>query len=160
MALQLTIRQEDVGPWTMQIVAFKRESASLELPVIGFIGNSVPSPGRGKQRLEEWKRAVASAAKQRRGSSPWDSRLTYAITVGFAFNARAHGYQPRDVENFLKPCIDALAAGLFCPDEQDATKIKRYDYDDSNFRYLFFQRLPDAPHESDEGAALCVSVSE
>lgn len=67
------------------------------------------------------------------GSTEWREQLA----EGF------HGSQPLDVENILKPTFDALAAGLCCEQKQDPRTIGRYDFDDSNFRYRFVQRLPD-----------------
>ena len=64
-----------------------------------------------------------------------------------------------DVENFIKPTIDAMAAGLFCTNDQDISAIDRYDYDDSNFRHLFVQRLDDTATPTEEGVGICVSVA-
>ena len=50
----------------------------------------------------------------------------------FRFHPANHGYQSLDVENFLKPVIDAVAAGLFCEKEEDPLKIEHWNYDDSN----------------------------
>ena len=104
--------------------------------------------------------AVAGCAKQRRGSDPLNPAWIYSITAGFSFNATAHGNQQLDVENFLKPSFDALAAGLFCPANQEPRTIRRFDYDDSNFRYLFFHKLPDARIADDEGVGFVVSVKK
>jgi len=51
-----------------------------------------------------------------------------------------------------------LAAGLFCHETQDPAAIMRFNFDDSNFNYLFIQRLQDVPRSDEEGAAICVSV--
>ncbi len=155
----LMIADESIGPWRVAAVSFKAATQSLAVPVLSIVGNSVPTSERGKQRLAAWKTSVVTCVKTRRGPTPWDSRLRYAISVGFSFHPAAHGNQPLDVENFTKPSLDALAAGLFCMDEQDPASIPRYDYDDSNFLYLFVHRLPDAQVESDEGAAFYVSAT-
>ena len=65
-----------------------------------------------------------------------------------------------DVENFLKPTFDALAAGLFCASDQDPGQIRRYTYDDSNFRYLFVHRLADAESPELEGVGVVVSIGK
>ena len=71
-----------------------------------------------------------------------------------------HGNRALDVENFVKPVLDGLAAGLFSSPGQDPWAIKRFDYDDSNFSTLFIHRLPDAARPEDEGVAISVSVAE
>jgi len=97
--------------------------------------------------------------KRLRGASSWNPADGYAITIGFSLCPRAHGNQKLDIENFVKPSVDALAAGLFCGAEVDAAQIQRYDYDDSGFTHLLVQRLSDAPSEEEEGAAFCVSAA-
>jgi hypothetical protein len=87
--------------------------------VIGVIGNSVPTSASAKSKLVEWKKAVASSAKRLRGSEPLDPNWHYCISAGFSFHPVTHGSAALDVENFLKPSFDALAAGLFCSDDQD-----------------------------------------
>ena len=126
--------------------------------MICLIANSVYTSQSGKERLIDWKQNVARIVKACRGPDPWDPHDHYAISVGFSFNLRAHGNRQLDVENFVKPTIDALAAGLFCTNDQDIAAIKRYDYDDSNFRYLFLHRLGDAPTEFEEGVGIYISV--
>lgn len=101
---------------------------------------------------------MASATKAQRGERAPDPGWTYAISLGFAFNPAAHGHQPLDIENFMKPTLDALAAGLFCGDLQDPASIRRYAFDDSNFKYLFAHRLPDAPTIETEGVAIVASI--
>ena len=63
-------------------------------------------------------------------------------------------------KNFLKPTLDALAAGLFRHDSVEPAEIQKYDYDDSGFRSLFVNRLEDARTEENEGVAFCVSVAQ
>jgi len=154
----LVISQERVGPWSIMAVHHKVSARSLAIPVMSVIGNSVPTSESGTLRLAEWKRKVAARTKERRGADCWNPKHQYAISIGFAFHMAAHGNQPLDVENFLKPSLDAFAAGLFCSNDRDPMRIERYNYDDSNFRYVFIQRLPDAPLESEEGAAIYASV--
>lgn len=155
---RMVISDRRVGPWTVESVVFEEEELCVMVPVHGLVGNSVPTSPSGKERLVNWKRAVATAGKSARGLVRLSPRWLYAISAGFSFNQAAHGNQPLDVENFLKPSLDALAAGLFCDEEQDPRQIARYDYDDSNFRYLFVQRLEDAPARSEEGAGFVVSI--
>jgi hypothetical protein len=155
---KLDIVDETVGTWGVSSVVFGDESERLCVPVTGIIGNPVPTSAPGKRKLTEWKKAVASAAKDLRGTEPLDPNWHHCITAGFSFHPASHGGAALDVENFLKPSFDALAAGLFCANDQDPREIERYDYDDSNFRYLFVHRLDDAESEDREGAAFVISI--
>ncbi len=155
---QLALAERPVGPWALKCVVFEGEDQSVVVPVISIVGNSVPTSARGKAVLASWKKAVAAAAKSARGPGPLNPRWCYAISAGFSFNLAEHGNRALDVENYLKPSFDALAAGLFCDNDQDPRQIERYDYDDSGFRFLFVYRLEDAPTRSDEGACFVVSI--
>ncbi len=158
-AMNLVLSEQPIGRWAIRVIRFESPVKCLAVSGSGVVANSVPTTDTGKRRLIEWKRRVADTARQSRGDTPWDSKLLYSVSVGFAFHPRAHGSQPLDIENFIKPSIDALAAGLFCRPDEDAAAIPRYNYDDSNIRYLFVQRLPDVARESEEGAAFFVSAA-
>ncbi len=147
-----------VGRWTVPAVVFAAETARVSFPAMGLIGNSITTSSSGKQRTDHWKRLVTTAAKHARQGDALDSNWQYSVSAGFSFNPGAHGGMALDVENFLKPTFDALAAGLFCPIHQDPAQILRYNYDDSNFRYLFVHRLSDAQHPDDAGVAIVVSI--
>lgn len=154
----LALRELTIGHWTLPAVVFDPEDGRLLVSAMGIIGNSVPTSAPGKQKLADWKRTVARAAKAVRGPFPLDPRWQFSISAGFSFCPAEHGNQRLDVENFLKPTFDALAAGLFCGVDQDPDLIERYDYDDANFRYLFVHQLPDAPDASREGVELVISI--
>jgi len=156
--LDLALTSITIGSWQMVAVTFQSPSELVAVPVIGVIGNSVTTSPLGKQRLLQWKKQVAVTIRQHRGATPWKTSWQYALSVGFSFYPRIHGNQALDVENFLKPSFDALAAGLFCDEATDIAKLQRYNYDDSNFRRLFVYRLPDARTELEEGAAFCISA--
>lgn len=123
--------------------------------VPGTIINSITEH---KEKLRRWKRTVASSIKKARGGAPWDPCRFYAITLEFRFHPANHGYQSLDVENFLKPVIDAVAAGLFCEKEEDPLKIEHWNYDDSNFRTLLIHRAADPLSAHQEGVHVFVSV--
>jgi hypothetical protein len=154
----LVYEEQALGEWVVPAVLLDPEDLRLTIQVRGIIGNSVPTSETGKRRLVEWKRTVAAAAFTARGAVPLDPKWIYSISVGFSFHLQTHGGQTLDVENSLKPTFDALAAGLFCAIGQDPRAIERYNFDDSNFRYLFVHRLSDAHEEGSEGAGLVVSV--
>ncbi len=120
-------------------------------------GSVINSTTERTQVLQAWKVRVASAVKAARGDERWSPADTYAITLAFSFHPPNHGAQRLDVENFVKPVIDALAAGLFCPAQMNPRDILRWDYDDSNFNTLLIRRLPDATTMGTEGVALSVS---
>ena len=152
-------RASEIGDFSIPTIERGDARRSLRLPVSGFIANSIYTSRTGKARLDDWKKNVMSAVKAERGGRAWNSNAKFAISIGFRFNAANHGSQPLDVENFLKPVVDALAAGLFCGDETEAEDIAVWNYDDSNFDTLLIHRLPDARNREGEGVAICVSAS-
>ena len=92
-------------------------------------------------------------------TKPWDLGDNYAISLAFRFYSGFHGglRQGLDVENFIKPVLDAVAAGLFCDTETDPREIKKWGFNDSNFNTLFIHRLPNALESKEEGVAVNVS---
>ena len=151
----------DIGHWMVPVLEFTESVGHLlDLPVYGEIANSVPTSAAGRTRLKDWKVKVASEVKSARGDKPWDPGNNYAITLGLGFYLPIHGNQKKlDVENFIKPIVDALAAGLFCNTETDPRDINHWNYDDSNFNTLLVHRLPDADSPQSEGVAIYVSAS-
>lgn len=155
--MTLTLERRAVGGWSVPTVRFADEERALELRVSGTIVNSVPDR---KDAQLAWKREIAARAKAVRGDGPWDARQRYAISLAMRFCPALHGHRSDfDVENFAKPVLDGLAAGLFCPPEQVPRAIGRFDYDDSGFGTLFIHRLPDAARPDDEGVAIRVSAT-
>ena len=112
--------------------------------------------------LQEWKIKVASNVRGNRGDMPWDPEDRSVVTLGFSFCPELHGgpRQKLDVENYIKPTLDALAAGLFSELGEDLASIPRWDYDDSNFSTLLIHRLPDASSAADEGVVIFVSAKQ
>ena len=132
---------------------------SLSVGVVkGVIINSVVNGEKDRERQQVWKAQVASAVKAKRGPQPWNSADKYAITLVLRFHMGNHGNQDFDVDNFVKPIIDAIAAGLFCPNSTEPQNIKRWCYDDSNFNTLLIHRLPDTRTRAGEGIAISVSA--
>ena len=156
-----------IGRWTVPTIELSAtERPPLRLPIMGYIGNSISTSEIGMKKLDSWKVLVASEIKVARGGNAWNPQFQYAIAISFSFNAKSHGNRRRadgqcrlDVENFIKPVIDALAAGLFCDQGTDVKNISRWDYDDSNFNTLLIHRLEDAPKPEGEGIAVYVSSS-
>lgn len=158
--MTLTLEQRTVGGWSVPTVRFADEARGLELRLSGEIVNSITTSQRAKDAQLAWKRTIATEVKGARGGGPWDARQHYAVSLAMRFCPALHGNRSDfDVENFVKPVLDGLAAGLFCPPDQDPRAIGRFNYDDSGFSTLFIHRLPDAPHPDDEGVAIRVSAA-
>ena len=154
--MTLGLERRAVGGWSVPAVRFADEARGLELRVSGKIVNSITER---KDAQLEWKRRIASEVRDARAGGPWDRGQRYAISLAMRFCPARHGNQPLDVENFVKPVLDGLAAGLFSSPGQDPRAIERFNYDDSNFSTLFIHRLPDAALPDDEGVAISVSVA-
>ena len=155
--MTLALSQRTVDGWSVPAVLFADADDGLELRVSGTIINSVPDR---KDAQLDWKRRIASEVRDARGGGPWDAGQRYAISLALRFCPALHGHRSDfDVENFIKPVLDGLAAGLFSPPEQDPRLIKRFDYDDSNFSTLFIHRLSDAARPDGEGVAISVSAA-
>ena len=154
-ASDLILRQQNIGDWTVPSLEFTTPArAALRLPVTGTIINSVTER---KESLQAWKVKIASEVKAAR-ETPWNPGNDYAITLFLSFHPANHGNRPLDVENYIKPIIDALAAGLFCDPQTDPNDIPHWNYDDSNFNTLLIHRLPDATAPDKEGIAICASA--
>ncbi|MCY4474049.1 MAG: hypothetical protein OXC83_01275 [Chloroflexi bacterium] len=150
---------EEISIWDVPVINLHGGIDSLTVSVHGIIANSVPTSLTGKANLKNWKIQIASKTKATRGDGPWDPSKRFAITLGMSFCPGLHGGRDLDIENFVKPIVDALAAGLFCAPETEPAEIQRFDYDDSNFNTLLIHRLPDTAHRDQEGVAIHVSVT-
>ena len=140
------------------VVEFARPARPLlSVRVNGSVINSITEH---TQALQAWKVRVASAINAVRGGESWRPGDAYAVTLAFTFYPPNHGNQRLDLDNFVKPVIDALAAGLFCPTQINPRDILRWDYDDSNFNTLLVHRLPSATTMGGEGVILSVSSAQ
>ncbi len=153
----LAFEERKIGEWDIPTIQLVQPDHLLHLPIKGYIVNSITE---NKDGLRNWKVHVASNVKDTRGGNPWNPKNQFAITIGFSFNINSgwHGYRPLDVENFLKPVVDALTAGLFCAPQANPQNIEKWDYDDSNFNTLLIHRLPDARTRAGEGIAISISA--
>ena len=127
------------------------------LPSTWVQGTIVNSFTVGPQQ-QVWKRTVASAIKRVRDGSPWDPRDLYAVSLKFRFHPGNHQNQELDVENYVKPVVDAVAAGLFQEEEKDPSEIETWDFPDSNFRTLLIHRAADPKDRYGEGVHVSVSA--
>ena len=137
------------------ILEFKEPARTLlSTWVQGTIVNFIAE--RDKQQI--WKTTVASAIKKVRGGPRWNPRYPYAVTLEFRFHPGNHGNQQLDVENYVKPVVDAVAAGLFLEEEEEPSEIETWDFPDSNFRTLLIHRAADPKYKHREGVHVSVSV--
>ena len=155
----LTFKESRIEDWVVPTIEFSEPvRAPLSVAVSGVIINSIVDGARGRERQQNWKVQVASAVKSARGPQAWSAGDEYAVSLAMRFHLGSHGNRDLDAENFVKPVIDALAAGLFCSNSTDPGGITHWNYDDSNFNTLLIHRLPNATTQADEGIAVCVSV--
>ena len=138
--------------WRTPTIEFLNPLSRMELVVKGKIINSITDNGVGQK---EWKLKVAARvlAERKRLSTEYDKERHYCITLGFRFYPFRRG--TFDVENYIKPVLDGIAAGLF---EEDIMNIKRFDFADHNFRSIFFSRLEDASNIEQEGVAVIITA--
>ena len=126
--------RREVGSWTVPTIEFISPTRrSLGLQVAGEIVNEFTG---NTSKKKDWKRRLTSEVKLQRGNESWKSNADYAISLSLRFHPGCHGgsTQNLDVENYIKPIIDAIAAGLFCDEQTDPFAIERFCFDDSNFR--------------------------
>lgn len=136
------------------------ENQVRTLRAVHIRGTIINSITEHKNKLLSWKQTVASAIKGARCDGPWDPAHTCAVTLEFWFHPANHGHQKLDVENFIKPVLDAVAAGLFVSDATDIAGIQHWNFDDSNFRSLLIRRCPDPPSVDCESVRVSVSAQE
>ncbi len=151
----LRLINEQIGPWKLPVLIFSSTTWHASASVLGLIGNSITTSKIGADRTRNWKIAVAKTLFAARSAVVWPTQCRFAVTVGFSFHVPSHGNR---LLNFLKPTLDALAAGLFAPNDTTLDTLARWDFDDSRFNHLLVHRLQDAPFRTNEGAALFASI--
>lgn len=108
----------------------------------GKIINSVVDSNK-KQELLMWKQKIAKSVYDERNGQIHSPNNHYTVSLSLRFCPSLHGNAKLDVENYIKPILDGISAGLFCEIEQDPTQITRFNYDDSNFDRLYVEKLDD-----------------
>ena len=111
----------------------------IRVVVNGKIMNSVGSGTDYKAQALSWKRKITKAVKKKR-KGVQNPEMLYAISVTMHFYLPTHGNRKLDAENFLKPILDATAAGLFADENEKPEEMDHFDYDDSNFENIYFDR--------------------
>lgn len=120
--------------------------------IFGEIINSVPSP-KAKPKQLAWKQHVASEVFNLTKNKVIDPSLTFAISLNMRFYPNNHPGK-FDIDNFVKPILDGIAAGLFCDRGMDPSSFERFNFDDSNFKHLYVERLRDTTNPKEEGVAI------
>ena len=131
------------------------ESIIIQKTINDKIINSIVDSPK-KQELLEWKQKIAKLVYDERNGRNFSPDSHYAISLSLRFSPSLHGNVKLDVENYIKPILDGIAAGLFCQIEQDLAQITRFNYDDSNFNKLFVEKLDDCNSE-DEGLIITIA---
>ena len=131
------------------------ETRALVVAVRGVVRNSIPNTAPGRAALHEWKRLVTRQVGGRRGERPWSPHDEYAVSLGLRFHLPNHWNREVDVDNYCKPVLDAVAAGLFDPEPDGVTRWRGYP--EHRFRTLLVHRLRDGSYPAQEGAVIVVS---
>lgn len=147
--------QESIEDLNSNFLQFQKGVIILKKVVFGRIVNSVPSPNDKENQLE-WKRTVAKSVYLNKTSELHSPKDYYAISLNMRFNIKNHHAKKLDVENYVKPIVDAIAMGLFSHGI-DLDKITKFDADDSNFHHLYIERSNDVSNPTEEGVVIVVS---
>jgi hypothetical protein len=135
---------------------FQNGSIIVKTFVSGKIINSVPSSNSDKELSVPWKRKVAKSIYDSMIRGKNDPDDFYAVSLSMRFYPKDTKGQKLDVENYAKPIIDGIAKGLFSNDP-NFENVQKFNEDDSNFRYLYIERIQDATNESERGVKIVVS---
>ena len=107
----------------------------IKVLVRGRIANSTDT----SERTKPWKQKIVQAIMDKRNGVQ-NNENHYAISVSMKFHLKTHGNLKLDAENYLKPILDATAAGLFADENTNPSEITRFGYDDSNFGRVYFDK--------------------
>ena len=104
----------NISGWEVPTVAFG--SPARDPLVLLVLGEIIKEFTSNAVRKWDWKVHFTASVKEARGAGPWDPGDDYAVSLAFRFHPGFHGGPDRslDVENFVKPVLDAVAAGLLC----------------------------------------------
>jgi len=129
------------------------EDKPIMVLVRGRIANSVDTD---KERQKAWKQKIVQEIMKKRDGVQ-NNEMHYAISVSMKFHLKTHGNLKLDAENFLKPILDGVAAGLFASEDTNPLEIPRFGYDDSNFDKVYFEKLSPADRFEDEFVTITIS---
>jgi Holliday junction resolvase RusA-like endonuclease len=148
--LSVELKSTVINDVSICYIAFNQgETIVPYLLVSGEIVNSIST----REKSLPYKRKVAKAIKS--VTCKHSPANTYAISLSMKFCSRILWARKLDVDNFLKPLLDGIAAGLFC--DTDADSIEHFSFDDSNFLKLYVERLSNTMHANEEGVIVTIS---
>ncbi|MFZ0184829.1 MAG: hypothetical protein WAL88_08360 [Nitrosotalea sp.] len=142
-----------VDDWKINYLDFDKSTLILKKVVFGKIINSVTEQ---KEELLNWKRKIVESVFNEKIIVNPSSDSTYAISLSFRFHPQCHSSNKLDVENYVKPVIDGIAAGMFSKDPSTVTK---FNFDDSNFKHILIEKLDTPVTPSNEGVAIVVVMA-
>lgn len=156
--LKLQFKTKKVLDWSLTWLEFSNGKTVIDTIVYGAIANVSPTTEGGREKLQRWKRQISMEIKSKRGKQAHDSKNHYVVSLGMRFHTKNHGDGQIDVDNFIKPILDGIAAGLFCDENDDLSIINSYNqFDDSNFRHLYVERIVNNEPQKEEGVSIVVS---
>jgi len=156
---ELKMVYENVNGWNFYALEFTNDKNILKKLVPGKLSNS--QTDGGKKIRFECQTKIANEIRTIRGPIPRNEKNKFAISLGMKFT-QDHPNQDQqfDVDNFIKPIFQGIAAGLFSdgelpPDIEDFRK-----YDDSCFTHLYVERLDDRAESGGVAKLFCKSDSD
>lgn len=155
---KMHLRTKQVSDWSLNWLEFSNSKTVINTIICGTIANVSPTTEGGREKLQRWKRQIAMEIKSKRGKQAHDPKNHYIVSLGMRFNAMNHGDGQIDLDNFIKPILDGIAAGLFCGENDDLSTIEKYNqFNDSNFRHLYVERVINGEPQKEEGVSITVS---
>lgn len=151
--MTLKFSTDYVEDWKVNYLDFEIGKLVLKKVVRGKIINSITEH---KIELLNWKQKIAENISQAKVIAEPKNYAIYAVSLSFRFHQKYHSSNKLDVENYIKPVIDGIAAGLFSKNPGSVTK---FDYDDSNFKHLLIEKLDSPLNPSDEGVAIVLTMA-
>jgi len=151
--MTLKFSTDYVEDWKVNYLDFEFGKLVLKKVIRGKIINSIT---QHKIELLNWKQKIAENISKAKIIAEPKAYSIYAVSLSFRFHQKHHSSNKLDVENYIKPVIDGIAAGLFSKNPKSITK---FNFDDSNFKHLLIEKLDSPLNPSDEGIAIVVTMA-
>jgi len=149
----IMLELKTISEWRISYLKNVNRHLIMQEEILGEIINAVGN----KDKLKKWKQKIAHHIFINR-IKKHDPKYQYAISISMRFCGELHGNMKLDIDNYLKPIYDGLAAGLFCKDDTNPPMFDDFQYDDSNFNKLYIERVPDALTTDKEGVYISASI--
>ena len=153
MSNMINLDSTDFESYKISFLHFD-DDEPIRVLVRGRIANSIDK----SERTRPWKQKIAQAIMNKR-KGVQDPEILYAVSITMQFHPATHGNLKLDAENYIKPILDATAAGLFADENTNPSEITKFTYDDSNFENVYFDRRW-ADSFSDELIIITVSKTD